>query len=166
MSNQFNPVFHVEHDIAPALLPAKILRNDNEALQAAHELAQVARRQAAQRDRERALPWDEIELFTRSGLGSISVPKQYGGPEVSFATIAEVFRIISAADPALGQIPQNQFGILQLLSLTATDDQQAVIFRSVGRRAHRQRRPRARQQRHPDLEGAHHAQRRRLSPER
>jgi len=131
MSNQFNPVFHVEHDIAPALLPAKILRNDNEALQAAHELAQVARRQAAQRDRERALPWDEIELFTRSGLGSISVPKQYGGPEVSFATIAEVFRIISAADPALGQIPQNQFGILQLLRLTATEAQQAVIFRSV-----------------------------------
>ncbi|WP_313738384.1 SfnB family sulfur acquisition oxidoreductase [Pseudomonas sp.] len=131
MSSQFNPVFHVEHDVAPALLPAKILRNDDEALQAAHELAQMARQRAAQRDRERALPWDEIELFTGSGLGSISVPKQYGGPEVSFATIAEVFRIISAADPALGQIPQNQFGILQLLRLTATEDQQAVIFRSV-----------------------------------
>ncbi|MGE8457655.1 MAG: SfnB family sulfur acquisition oxidoreductase, partial [Pseudomonas alloputida] len=55
----------------------------------------------------------------------------YGGPDVSFATVAEVFRLISAADPALGQIPQNQFGMLQLLRLTASEAQQARIFRSV-----------------------------------
>jgi len=42
-----------------------------------------------------------------------------------------VFRLISAADPALGQIPQNQFGMLQLLRLTASEAQQALIFRSV-----------------------------------
>lgn len=118
-------------DSAPPLLPAKILRNDAEALQAAREVAAVAREQAARRDQHRELPWAEIELFTRSGLGSISVPKAYGGPEVSFETVAEVFRLISAADPALGQIPQNQFGMLQLLRLTATPLQQAVLFRSV-----------------------------------
>ena len=39
--------------------------------------------------------------------------------------------MISAADPALGQIPQNQFGMIQLLRLTATEAQQAVLFRSV-----------------------------------
>ncbi len=50
---------------------------------------------------------------------------------MSFATVAEVFRLISAADPALGQIPQNQFGMLQLIRLTATEAQQALIFRSV-----------------------------------
>ncbi|WP_312151652.1 SfnB family sulfur acquisition oxidoreductase, partial [Pseudomonas sp.] len=118
-------------DSSPLLLPAKILRNDAEALQAAHELAQVARQQAARRDQQRKLPWAEIELFTRSGLGSISIPKAFGGPDVSFETVAEVFRIISAADPALGQIPQNQFGMLQLLRLTASEAQQALIFRSV-----------------------------------
>ena len=42
-----------------------------------------------------------------------------------------MFRLISAADPALGQIPQNQFGMLQLLRLTASEAQQALIFRSV-----------------------------------
>lgn len=50
---------------------------------------------------------------------------------MSFETVAEVFRVISAADPALGQIPQNQFGMLQLIRLTATEAQQALIFRSV-----------------------------------
>ena len=123
--------FHSDLDSSPLLLPATVLRNDEEALQAARELAEVARQQAAKRDQQRKLPWAEIEQFTRSGLGSISVPKAFGGPEVSFKTIAEVFRLISAADPALGQIPQNQFGILQLVRLTATQAQQELIFRSV-----------------------------------
>ncbi|MEA3234312.1 SfnB family sulfur acquisition oxidoreductase [Pseudomonas mosselii] len=131
MSSQPTTRFHSDLDSSPLLLPATVLRNDEEALQAARELAEVARQQAAKRDQQRKLPWAEIEQFTRSGLGSISVPKAFGGPEVSFATIAEVFRLISAADPALGQIPQNQFGILQLVRLTATQAQQAVIFRSV-----------------------------------
>ncbi|MBV4538530.1 SfnB family sulfur acquisition oxidoreductase [Pseudomonas urmiensis] len=131
MSSQPETLFASDLDSSPLLLPAKILRNDAEALQAAHELAQVARQQAARRDQQRKLPWAEIELFTRSGLGSISIPKAFGGPDVSFETVAEVFRIISAADPALGQIPQNQFGMLQLLRLTATEAQQALIFRCV-----------------------------------
>ncbi|MDF9620019.1 SfnB family sulfur acquisition oxidoreductase [Pseudomonas entomophila] len=131
MSSQPTTQFHSDIDSSPLLLPAKVLRNDEEALQAARELAQVARQQAARRDQQRKLPWAEIEQFTRSGLGSISVPKAFGGPEVSFETIAEVFRLISAADPALGQIPQNQFGILQLVRLTATEAQQEAVFRAV-----------------------------------
>ncbi|MCE0864387.1 SfnB family sulfur acquisition oxidoreductase [Pseudomonas alloputida] len=131
MPSQANTQFHSDLDSSPPLLPAKVLRNDAEALQAARELAEVAREQASRRDQQRKLPWAEIELFTRSGLGSITVPKAYGGPDVSFATVAEVFRLISAAAPALGQIPQNQFGMLQLLRLTASEAQQALIFRSV-----------------------------------
>ncbi|MFJ4064008.1 SfnB family sulfur acquisition oxidoreductase [Pseudomonas sp. NPDC089996] len=131
MTTQPNTPFHSDLDNSPLLLPAKVLRNDAEALQAARELAASAREQAARRDQQRKLPWAEIEQFTRSGLGSITVPKAYGGPDVSFETVAEVFRLISAADPALGQIPQNQFGMLQLLRLTATEAQQALIFRSV-----------------------------------
>jgi len=131
MTTQLNTPLHSDLDSSPLLLQAKVLRNDAEALQAAREFAQTAREQAARRDQQRKLPWAEIEQFTRSGLGSISVPKAHGGPDVSFETIAEVFRLISAADPALGQIPQNQFGMLQLLRLTATEAQQALIFRSV-----------------------------------
>jgi len=118
-------------DIAPLLLPAKILQNDAEAIAAAHELAAIARLHAAKRDRERKLPWSEIEHFTRSGLGSISIPRAYGGPQVSFVTQAEVFKIISAADPALGQIPQNHFGILNSLSGSATEEQKKFLFQSV-----------------------------------
>ncbi|NWD66513.1 SfnB family sulfur acquisition oxidoreductase [Pseudomonas gingeri] len=131
MSNLHEAQVRSDQDIAPLLLPARVLRNDAEALQAARELAEVARAQAARRDRQRKLPWAEIEQFTRSGLGSITIAREYGGPQVSFVTVAEVFAIISAADPALGQIPQNQFGILQLLQGTATERQKKQLFQSV-----------------------------------
>ena len=118
-------------DIAPPLLPPQVLRTDAEAIRAAHELAQVARQHAARRDQQRKLPWTEIEQFTRSGLGSIAVPREYGGPQVSCVTIADVFAIISAADPALGQIPQNQFGVLQLILATGTERQKRILLQSV-----------------------------------
>ncbi|MGR3895438.1 MULTISPECIES: SfnB family sulfur acquisition oxidoreductase [unclassified Pseudomonas] len=131
MSSLVHDAVHSDLDNAPLLLPAKVLRNDAEALEAAHELAAAARLQAARRDQQRKLPWAEIEQFTRSGLGSISIPREHGGPDVSFATIAEVFRIISAADPALGQIPQNQFGILQQVKNTGNERQKHLLFKSV-----------------------------------
>jgi SfnB family sulfur acquisition oxidoreductase len=118
-------------DIAPPLHPARILQSDAQAIEAAHALAAQARLQAAERDAQRQLPWSQIEAFTRSGLGSISIPRAYGGPQVSFVTIADVFKIISAADPALGQIPQNQFGIIHLLLGVATEQQKKTLFKSV-----------------------------------
>lgn len=131
MSNLAQSPLQSDLDIAPLLLPAKVLRNDSEALAAAHELAQAARLQAGLRDRQRKLPWTELEQFTRSGLGSISIPREYGGPQVSFVTLAEVFAIISAADPALGQIPQNHFGILHVLQGAASQEQKKQLFQSV-----------------------------------
>ncbi|MFW3898356.1 SfnB family sulfur acquisition oxidoreductase [Pseudomonas bharatica] len=131
MSNLATTTVHSDLDTAPLLLPAKVLRSDAEAIQAAHELAAIARPQAGKRDQQRKLPWAEVEQFTRSGLGSISIPREYGGPGLSFAALAEVFRIVSAADPALGQIPQNQVGILQLIRGAATEQQKEVLFQSV-----------------------------------
>ena len=131
MSNLANAHVQSDHDVAPLLLSAHVLRNDNEALQAAHTLAAVAREHAAKRDQQRKLPWSQLEAFTQSGLGSISVPREFGGPQVSYVTLAEVFAIISAADPALGQIPQNQVGILNLIQSTATHAQIEQLFSSV-----------------------------------
>ena len=131
MSNLANAHLHSDQDVAPLLLSAHILRTDNEALEAAHALAAVAREQAAKRDRQRQLPWSQIEAFTQSGLGSITIPREFGGPQVSYVTLAEVFAIISAADPALGQIPQNQVGILNLVLNTATQAQKEQLFSRV-----------------------------------
>ena len=131
MSNLANAHLQSDQDVAPLLLAAQVLRTDNEALEAARKLAASAREHAAKRDQQRKLPWSLIEEFTRSGLGSISIAREFGGPQVSFVTLAEVFAIISAADPALGQIPQNQVGILNLISAIATQPQKEQLFASV-----------------------------------
>ncbi|MFL6610473.1 MAG: acyl-CoA dehydrogenase family protein, partial [Pseudomonas sp.] len=86
--------------------PAHIIRSDAEAIEVAQRVAEDFARESALRDRERRLPWDELERFSESGLWAISVPKAYGGAGVSYVTLSEVIAIISAADSSLGQLPQ------------------------------------------------------------
>ncbi|WP_133646129.1 SfnB family sulfur acquisition oxidoreductase [Paraburkholderia flava] len=104
------------------------IENDQHALDVARSLAPVFAQGASQRDRERRLPFDEIDAYSASGLWGIAVPRQFGGAQVSFATLAEVTAIISAADPALGQIPQNHFFMLDVLRVNGTHEQQAFYF--------------------------------------
>ncbi|WP_165672159.1 SfnB family sulfur acquisition oxidoreductase [Metapseudomonas otitidis] len=134
MTHPFEP--KDPRDQAPPLLPAALIENDAQALHAAHEVARQARAGAAQRDRDRQLPWPAVELFTRLGLGGIRIPRAYGGAEVSHVTLAEVFRILCAADPALGQIPQNQFGLLSVIENVGNEAQKRQVFAGIlaGRR--------------------------------
>jgi len=117
--------------IAPAPLPerpAHIIRDDAEALAVAHALAADFAREAAVRDRERRLPWAELERYAASGLWGISVPREYGGAGVSATTLAEVVAIISAADGSLAQIPQNHYYALEVLRVGGSAAQKSFFF--------------------------------------
>lgn len=107
------------------------IANDAEAIAAAHAFAAAVKESAAQRDRERILPWEELDHWSASGLGAITVPRAYGGAEVSYVTLAEVFAIVCAADPALGQIPQNHFGLLGVLREIGTPAQKQRFYSEV-----------------------------------
>lgn len=133
----------VESSPAAAPLPrnpdptrVKHIASDADAIAAAHALAASFAEGASERDRQRILPWAELDLWSESGLGAITVPREYGGADVSFATLAEVFVILCAADPALGQIPQNHFGLLGVLREIGTPGQKARLYGEVlaGRR--------------------------------
>jgi len=117
-------------------LSIRRIGSDAEALDAARELAAIFADGASRRDRERILPWAELDRWSASGLGAITVPRAYGGADVSYATLAEVFAILSAADAALGQIPQNHFGLLGVLREIGTDAQKQRYYGEVlaGRR--------------------------------
>ena len=56
------------------------------------------------------------------------MPEAYGGAGVSFATLVKVIAIISAADPSIGQIPQNQLAALDAIRVTATEEQKRLWF--------------------------------------
>ncbi|OZY34406.1 SfnB family sulfur acquisition oxidoreductase [Pseudomonas lundensis] len=108
-----------------------VLRSDAEALSVARELAAVLKRDSALRDRERRLPHDELELFSRTGLWGISVPKALGGAGVSNTTLANVIAVIAAADSSLGQIPQNHFYALEVLRVNGSPQQKQRLYEEV-----------------------------------
>jgi SfnB family sulfur acquisition oxidoreductase len=112
-------------DLAPN---ADRISSDQEALAIARELAPEFAKEAAERDRERRLPAKELDRFSGAGLWAITVPKAYGGAGVSIATLAEVIAIISAADPNLGQLPQNHLAALDAIRVTASEEQKRLWF--------------------------------------
>ncbi len=108
--------------------PAQIIRSDQQAIEVAEQLAEQFAVGAAHRDREGILPVAELEAFSQSGLWGINVPKAYGGAEVSYATVARVISIISAADSALGQIPQNHLaGVAHLIADGSESQKQRLL---------------------------------------
>jgi SfnB family sulfur acquisition oxidoreductase len=110
---------------------AHVISSDEEAVAIAHEIALVLRPGAAERDRSGFVPPEIVDTFSNSGLWGITVPRRWGGAEVSAATLAEVIAIISAADPSLGQIPQNHYCLLEDIRLQGSDEQRAFFFNLV-----------------------------------
>lgn len=108
-----------------------IIADDAEALAAARALALAFAPGAALRDRERRLPVHELRQLRQSGLWGITVPRAYGGAGVSYATLADVFTILAAADGSLGQIPQNHYFILEIIRHEGSEEQKRFFFERV-----------------------------------
>ncbi|NWA01218.1 SfnB family sulfur acquisition oxidoreductase [Pseudomonas gingeri] len=113
-----------------------VISSDEQALIVASDLAEDFKRDSLLRDRERRLPLPELEVFSRSGLWGISVPKEYGGAGVSNVTLAKVTQLIAEADASLGQIPQNHFYALEVLRVNGSEAQKRRLYAEVlaGRR--------------------------------
>ena len=103
------------HRAAAPATPAHVLRDDAEAIAVATRLGATFAEGASERDRDRRLPWDELDLFSGSGLWSMNVPKADGGPGVSYATVARVFAIIAAGDASIAQIAQNHVSLIDVI---------------------------------------------------
>ncbi|MFK0166413.1 SfnB family sulfur acquisition oxidoreductase [Rhizobium sp. NPDC090279] len=111
--------------------PAHIIKNDAEAIAVAKKLATEFIKDSAKRDRERIWPAAELDAFSQSGLWSINVPKKFDGPEVSYATLAKVIEIISAADSSIGQVAQNHLGVVAAIRTVSDEAQQKLLFDEV-----------------------------------
>lgn len=121
----------IHHDQSTQLTHAHIIQSDAEALEIAHHLATKFKINAKQRDAERLLPFDEIEVYSQSGLWAITVPKQYGGADVSSYTLAQIIALMSGVDGSIGQIPQNHFYSLEILRNTGTEVQKQKLYAEV-----------------------------------
>lgn len=108
-----------------------IIENDLDAIQAAYQVADFALEGRNERDQQRLLPFAEVNAFSEKGLGGIRIPKSFDGAFVSNKTLAHVFRIINKADSSLGQIPQNQIALLNMIDIMGTNEQKHFIFNEI-----------------------------------
>ncbi|MBF6437548.1 acyl-CoA dehydrogenase family protein [Nocardia cyriacigeorgica] len=97
------------------------------AIRLAHEFAGGA----AARDRERELPYAQIDQLSSSGLLAITVPAEFGGAQLPPSVVADVLRILAAADPNIAQIPHSHFVYLNLLRLAGSPQQRSRYFGAV-----------------------------------
>ncbi|MDX7950326.1 SfnB family sulfur acquisition oxidoreductase [Lichenihabitans sp. Uapishka_5] len=111
--------------------PAYRIRDDAEALAVAREVAAELALGAVRRDRERILPYEELERISDTGLLAITVPAEFGGAGVSAGTVARVIATLAGADGSLGQIPQNHFFLLEGLRLSGTEAQKRFFYNRI-----------------------------------
>lgn len=108
-----------------------VIENDLEAIHAAYHVADFALEGRNERDQQRLLPFAEIDLFSQKGLGGIRIPKHFEGAFVSNKTLAHVFRILNKADSSVGQIPQNQIALLNMIQIMGTEQQKHFIYQEI-----------------------------------
>lgn len=127
-----------EHAHGPDSRAARppLLATHAEAVAAAHAYAESIRVGIIDRERAGGVPWSQLAELGRSGLLSITLPKELGGPGLGARTLAEVIRTIAAVDPAIAQIPQVHFLFpLALWRLGSPGAQRTLadVIRSGGR---------------------------------
>lgn len=108
-----------------------IVHHDAAAIALAAAFAREFAVDAAERERSGILPAAELDALAASGLLAVTVPREYGGADVSASTAAEVFRLLATADPSIAQILHGHFGYLSLLRLAANARQRELLFAEV-----------------------------------
>ncbi|GIF03826.1 acyl-CoA dehydrogenase family protein [Actinoplanes siamensis] len=110
----------------------------DDAVAAAHRLAAEIAPGAIQRDRDGAtvIPSAALAALDSSGLLAITVPAADGGPGLGPRTLAEVARIVAAADPSIAQVPQAHFLLVDVLAVHGGPEARKRLFGEVlaGRR--------------------------------
>ncbi len=121
--NQYQ--YHPDSGLTPRLADSAAARA------AAAEIATLAQDEAIKRDQQRIYALRELDLFSQSGLGGLIIPENYGGSGLSYADLSDVFRRIASVDPSLAQIPQNHFGLIQIILGNGSEAQKKMLLGAV-----------------------------------
>jgi len=108
--------------------PPHRLKDDEDAIAIATELAEKLAKGSVVRDSEKLLPLVELDLYSQSGIWSILIPERFGGPGLSHATLAKVISIVASGDPSVAQIAQNHIAITALVDLDGSEEEKARVF--------------------------------------
>ncbi|MEV7625702.1 acyl-CoA dehydrogenase family protein [Actinoplanes sp. NPDC089786] len=115
-----------------------MLSTHDEAVAAAGQVAAAWAGGVVERDRagSSVIPAEALGVLDNSGLLGITVPATDGGPGLGPVTLAEVVRVLAAVDPALAQVPQGHWLLVDVLAVHGSADARKRLFGEVlaGRR--------------------------------
>ncbi|TCK26317.1 SfnB family sulfur acquisition oxidoreductase [Pseudonocardia endophytica] len=104
------------------------IASEDEAVAVASVLAERFAREAVQRDRDRVLPAAELDELSDAGLLAVTVPRAHGGAGISTLGLVRIVALLSAADPSIGQIPQNHFAGIEGLRVERGEARKAFFY--------------------------------------
>ncbi|MGY3534040.1 acyl-CoA dehydrogenase family protein [Bradyrhizobium sp. USDA 4452] len=78
---------------------------------------------AGQRERERILPFAEVDLIRKARLGALRLPVDVGGAGASIRTLFELVIRLGAADANVAHILRNHFSVVERLVRRPQDEQ-------------------------------------------
>jgi SfnB family sulfur acquisition oxidoreductase len=118
-------------DTAPIQMTATVITSGAEAIRTARDFAASIADGVIERDRAGLVPVRELAALDTSGLLAITVPRKYHGAEVPATVLAEVIREIAAVDPAIAQIPQGHFLLVDVLAVLGSGEQRRRLYADV-----------------------------------
>jgi len=108
-----------------------VISSGAEAIRVAGQFAASIAGGVIDRDRSGAVSARELTALDASGLLGITVPRAYGGADMPAPVLAEVVRVIAAVDPAIAQVQQSHFLLVDLLAILGTPSQRHRLFGDV-----------------------------------
>lgn len=88
---------------------------------------------AAQRERERQLPFDAIAQLAAAGVYTVRIPRRHGGPEGQVHDVIALLLKIAAVDSNVAQALRPGFAFVEGLLASTADDAEAERQRWFGR---------------------------------
>jgi SfnB family sulfur acquisition oxidoreductase len=117
--------------VTAPMLPVTAIRSGADAIAIAQDYAASIADGVIERDRAGKVPAAELAALDASGLLAITVPTEHGGPELPPSVLAEVIRSIALVDPAIAQVPQAHYLLVDVLAVWGNESQQNRLFGSV-----------------------------------
>ncbi|HWN35840.1 MAG TPA: acyl-CoA dehydrogenase family protein, partial [Pseudonocardia sp.] len=108
-----------------------VIADASQALRVAARFAERLAAGDAERDANRVLPHTEVAALAASGLLGVNVPARFGGADLDARAMGELMATLTAGDASVGQIPQNHFFFVQVLTEAATEEQRAFFAAEV-----------------------------------
>lgn len=105
--------------------------SERDTLTTARELARSFETGAAERDRERRFPHDELAELKASGLLSLLVPAALGGSEAGYGEMIRCIGTLAEGDPNIAQMAIVHFSGVELLNKVAPDEAKELLYPRV-----------------------------------